>query len=75
MRGTSGAIEHIACILHFVTIQESSEFLDADVIKEKFHEAHSRECATLCNKNTFEPDFETKSVFVPGKRREGCDKV
>ena len=50
----------------FVALQDSTGFMDADAIKNKFHIAYFRGCSTLCNKNTFEPDLETKSLFVPG---------
>ena len=67
IRGTPVAIEqHIAGPWHSVAPQESSEFLGANVIKNDFHVAHFRGCSALFNKNTFEPDLETKSLFVSG---------
>ena len=57
-RGTPGAMEHIAAPWH-------TEFLDADDT-EQFTEVYSRVCH-ITRQRTFEPDFEVKSIFVPGK--------
>ena len=53
----------------------SSEFLGANVIKNDFHVAHFRGCPALFNKNTFEPDLETKSLFVSGITQDCKDWV
>ena len=44
----------------------TSEFTDADAIKNEFQIAFFRRCFTLLNKNSFELDLETESLFVPG---------
>ena len=49
-----------------VTLQGSSEYMDADVIKNDFRVATFPGCPTLFNKNTFEPELEVKSPFVLG---------
>ena len=38
----------------------------------QFHVAHFCWCGTLCNKGTFEPDLQVKSVYVPAVKAYCC---
>ena len=56
---------HIARPWHIVASQESIKFLEDDGIENQAHVAHFHGCATVFNKDTFEPDLRVKSIYVP----------
>ena len=53
---------------HTVALPESIEFLEADATTRQFRVAHFRGRATLVNKDTFEPDLQVKSTYVPSDK-------
>ena len=47
-----------------VALQEAVEFHQHEDITRQFHVAHFHGLATLCNKDTLEPDLQAESVHV-----------
>ena len=62
---------HSAGPWHVVALQEAIEFHEDDAITRQFHVAHLRGCAALFNKDTFEPDLQVKSIYLPSDK-ENC---
>ena len=50
---------------HIVTLQEASDYVEHDIIHERFHVTHYAGCAILFNKDTFYPDNSVKSNLPP----------
>ena len=75
-RGKEDAFEkQIAGRWHVITLQESSEFVDHDIITGRFHVTHYGECAILFNKDTFHPNIDVKSIYLHDTRRDLPDQV
>ena len=71
-RGKEGAIEkQIAGKWHVMTLQEAIDYVDHELLTNRFHVTHYRGCAVLFNKDT----FEVKSIYLHDTRRELPDKV
>ena len=69
-RGKDDAFEkQIAEKLHIVTLQEASDYVDHDILQERFHVTHYAGCAILFNKDTFFPDINVKSIYLHDTRR------
>ena len=75
-RGKEVAFEkRIAGKWHVITLQEAIEYVDHDLLTNRFHVTHYGGCAVLFNKDTFYPDSEVKSIYFHDTRRELPDKV
>ena len=54
--GKEDAIEkQIAGKWHIITLQEASESVEHEILRERFHVTHFAGCAILFNKDTFYP--------------------
>ena len=60
---------------HVITLQEAIEYVDHDILTNRFHVTHNGGCAILFNKDTFCPVIEVKSLYLHDTRRELPDKV
>ena len=68
-RGKEDAIEkQIARKWHIITLQEASEYVEHDILQERFHMTHFAGCAILFNKDTFYPDISVKSIYLHDTR-------
>ena len=57
-RGKEDAIEkQIAGKWHIITLQEASEYVEHEILHERFHVTHFAGCAIFLNKDTFHPDI------------------
>ena len=75
-RGKEDAIEkQIAGKWHLVTLQEASEYVEHEIIHERFHVTHFAGCAILFNKNTSYPDISVKSIYLHDTRRGLQDHI
>ena len=75
-RGREGVIEtHIAGKWHVVTLQEAIEYVDHELLTNRFHVTHFGGCAVFFNKDTFFPDVKVKSIYLHDVRRVLPDKV
>ena len=60
---------------HIVTLQEASDYVDHDILQERFHVTHYAGCAILFNKDTFYPDISVKSIYLHDTRRGLQDQI
>ena len=60
---------------HVVTLQEASDYVEHDILQERFHVTHFAGCATLFNKDTFYPDISVKSIYLHDTRRGLPDQI
>ena len=64
-RGKEDALEkQIAVKWHIVTLQEASDYVDHDILQERFHVTHNAGCAILFNKDTFYPNIRCQ-IYLP----------
>ena len=64
-RGREDAFEkQIAKKWHIVTLIEASDYVNHDILHERFHVTRFLGCAILFNKDTFYPDITVKSTFM-----------
>ena len=54
---------------HLITLQEASDYVEHEILHERFHVTHFAGCATLFNKDTFYPDISVKSIYLHDTRR------
>ena len=75
-RGREDAFEkQISVKWHIVTLQEASDYVDHEILQERFHVTHYADCAILFNKDTFYPDINVKSIYLHDTRRDLPDQV
>ena len=75
-RGREYAFEkQIAVKWHIVSLQETSDYVDHDILHERFHVTHYAGCAILFNKDTFYPDINVKSIYLHDTRRGLPDQI
>ena len=75
-RGKEGAIEkQIAGKWHTITLQEAIEYVDHELLTNRFHVTHYGGCAVLFNKDTFFPNIKVKSINLRDTRHDLPDKV
>ena len=75
-RGKADAFEkQIAGKWHIVTLQEASDYVEHDILQERFHVTRFAGCAILFNKDTFYPDISVKSIYLHDTRRGVQDQV
>ena len=58
-----------------ITLQEAIEYVDHELLTNRFHVTHYGGCAVLFNKDTFFPDVKVKSIYHQNTRREVLYKV
>ena len=69
-RGKEDAIEkQNAGKWHLITLQEASDYVEHEILHERFHVTHFAGCAILFNKDTFYPDISVKSIYLHDTRR------
>ena len=69
-RGKEDAIEkEIAGKWHIITLQEASQYVEHEILRERFHVTHFAGCAILFNKDTFYLDTSVQSVYLHDTRR------
>ena len=56
-------------------LQEASDYVEHDILQERFHVTHFAGCAILFNKDTFCPDISVKSIYLHDTRRGVQDQV
>ena len=65
-RGREGAIvKQIARKWHIFTLQEAIEYVDQELLTNRFHVTHDKGCAVSFNKDTFFPDVKVKIHLRP----------
>ena len=75
-RGKEDAIEkQIAGKWHIITLQETSEYVEYEILHERYHATHFAGCAILFNKDTFYPNIDVKSIYLHDTRRGVQDQV
>ena len=75
-RGKEDAFaKQIAGKWHIITLQEASEYVDHDILTNRFHVAHYGGCAILYNKDTFYTKIDVKSIYLHDTRRDLPDQV
>ena len=52
------------------SLQEAIEYVDHDILTNRFHVTHYGGCAILFNKDTFHPNIEVKSLCLHDTRRD-----
>ena len=67
--------KQIAGKWHGITLQEAIEYVDHDILTNRFHVTHYGGCAVLFNKDTFYTNIEVKSLYLHDTRRELPDQV
>ena len=53
---------------HIVTLQEASEYVEHEILHERFHVTHFAGCSILFNKDTFYSDISVKSIYLHDTR-------
>ena len=75
-RGKEDAFEkQIAGKWHIVTLQEASDYVDDEILHERFHVTHFAGCAIVYNKDTFYSDISVKSIYLHDTRRGLQDQI
>ena len=75
-RGKEDAIEkQIAGKWHLITLQKASDYVEHEILHERFHVTHFAGCAVLFNKDTFYPDISVKSIYFHDTRRGVQDHI
>ena len=75
-RGKEGAFEkQIAGRWHIITLQEGSDYVDHELLTNRFHVTHYAGCAILFNKDTFYTNVDVKSIYLHDTRRQLPDQV
>ena len=60
---------------HIITLQEASDYVDHELLTNRFHVTHYAGCAVLFNKDTFYPNVDVKSIYLHDTRRDFPDQV
>ena len=60
---------------HINTLQEAIEYVDHELLTNRFHVTHNGGCAVLFNKDAFLPDVKVKSIYLHDTGRALPDKV
>ena len=75
-RGKEDAFEQqIAGRWHNITLQEAADYVDHELLTNRFHVTHYAGCAVLINKDTFYPNVDVKSIYLHDTRRDLPDQV
>ena len=62
--------QQIAGRRHIITLQEASEYVDHELLTNRFHVTHYAGCAILFNKDTFYTNIDVKSIYLHDTRRD-----
>ena len=62
--------QQIAGKWHIITLQEASDYVDHEILTNRFHVTHYAGCAILSNKDTFYPNIDVKSIYLHDSRRD-----
>ena len=74
-RGKEDATEkQIVGKWHLITQQEASEYVEHEILHERFHGTHFAGCAVI-NKDTCYPDISVKSIYLHDTRRGVQDHI
>ena len=60
---------------HIIPLQEASEYVEHEILHERFHVTHFAGCAILFNKDTFYPDISVKPIYLHDTRRGLQDHI
>ena len=74
-QGKEVAFEQIAGRWHIITLQEASDYVDHELLTNRFHVTHYAGCAVFFNKDTFYPIVDVKSIYLHDTRRGLPDQV
>ena len=75
-RGKEDAFEkQIAGKWRIITLQEAFDYVDHEILTERFHVTHYAGCAILFNEDTFYPDINVKSIYLHDSRRGLPDQI
>ena len=70
-RGKEDAFEQqIAGRWHIITLQEARQYVDHELLTNRFHVTHYAGCAILFNKDTFHANVDVKSIYLHDTRRD-----
>ena len=67
--------KQIAGKWHIVFLQEASEYVEHEILHERFHVTHFAGCAVLFNKDTLYPDVSVRSIYLHDTRRGVQDHI
>ena len=62
--------QQIAGRWHIITLQEASDYVDHELLTNRFHMTHHAGCAKLENKDTFYTNIDVKSIYLHDTRRD-----
>ena len=62
--------QQIAGKWHVITLQEASDYVDHELLTDRFHVTHYAGCAILFTKDTFYPNIDVKSIYLHDTRRD-----
>ena len=69
--GKEDAFEkQIAGMWHIITLQAASEYVDHELLTNRFHVTHYAGSAVLVNKDTFYTNIDVKSIHLHDTRRD-----
>ena len=75
-RGREDAFEkQIAGRWHIITLQEASEYVEHELLTNRFHVTHHAGCAILFSKDTFYSNVDVKSIYLYDTRRDLPNQV
>ena len=60
---------------YVITLQEAIDYVDHELLTNRFHDSHCGGCVVLVNEDTFYLDVEVKSVYFHDTRHELPDEV
>ena len=58
-----------------ISLRKASEYVEHEILHERFHVTHFAGCAILFNKDTFYPDISAKSIYLHDTRRGVQDQI
>ena len=75
-RGKEDAIEkQIGGKWHIISLQEASDYVEHEILHDRFNVTHFAGCAILFNKDTFYPDISVKSINLHDMSRGVQDHI
>ena len=60
---------------HIITLQELSDYVDHELLTNRFHVSHYAGCAVLFNNDTFYSNVDVESIYLHDTRRDLPDQV
>ena len=75
-RGKEDAFEKkIVGMWHVITLKEVCDYVDHELLTNRFHVTHHAGCLVLFNMDTFYANVDVKSICLPDTRRDLPDQV